>query len=246
MRYCISRRLQWHYCVHCIHLCCMCKVLISQKVTVVMSGRACLVGATWLCGRIRLCDLGSWPCSVFLECSCRVAQLHSRFGEATWTAAVPCLQLTFTASRQYSRQLGLYHLPSLPPLLCHLFHHYTITPSTTSPFPASLLWWLRHMHLAQFGDPYKLILCPGSTSQYSPYYKFVPKLCVKWKIFYPKIYSMFCADSESLSDVDNFPPLHSLIKKVSHYEAWQECRKFSPRKWAIDRKNQNELEQGHG
>ena len=35
----------------------------------------------------------------------------------------------------------------------------------------------------------------------------------KWKLFYPKIYSMFGADSECLSDVENFPPLHSLIKK---------------------------------
>ena len=78
-------------------------------------------------------------------------------------------QLLFTASRRYCQQLGLCHISSLPPLLCHHFLHYTITPSPSSPLPASLLWCLQHNQFkAPLGDQYKFLLCPICASQYSP------------------------------------------------------------------------------
>ena len=71
------------------------------------------------------------------------------------------LKLLFTASRKYCNQLGLCHLPLLPPLLCHHFRHYNITP--TPPYTTSCLvaWCLQHRQFnASLGDPYKISPLP--------------------------------------------------------------------------------------
>ena len=48
-----------------------------------------------------------------------------------------CLQLLFTSSRRYCHQLGLCHIPSLPPLLCHHFRREQLPHPSLSRCPGA-------------------------------------------------------------------------------------------------------------